>query len=91
MPLYINHATVTVDRDGRRLKIKPSGAPFEFTEAEAAQAIAAGAVMESQGAPKVAKVIGAPAPEPKTEPASKPAKGKAKKAEPTDDEDDGDL
>lgn len=89
MPLYINRQTVTIVRDGRRLKVKPTGAPFDFTADEVAEVRAAGGIMESQGAPAVAQVVAAPAP--KTEATSGKPKGKGKAKEAETDDEDGDL
>ena len=57
MPLYINRATVTVIREGRRMKVKPSGQPYDFTDAEVASAEAAGISMTPYVKPTGPKVV----------------------------------
>ena len=87
MPLYINHGTIIAMRNGERVRVEPSGAPFEFTAAEVAEIAAAGIRMDSYAPMGVAKVVSAEAATPA--PVAK-GKGKAKKAEPIDEDDDDD-
>ncbi len=45
MALYVNGSTITVIREGRRMKVKPTGQAYDFTEAEVTSAEQAGVVM----------------------------------------------
>lgn len=74
--MVINRGTVVVVRDGKRVRVVPSGAPFDFTPEEVASAEAAGIVMAPVPAATKPRVIVS---EPKEAPATvKPKKGKAK-------------
>lgn len=66
MPLYINHGTVTVIREGRRMKVKPSKQPYDFTPAEVAAAEDAGVRMEPAAKPAGPKVVDAGTAEPES-------------------------
>lgn len=87
MPLFINHDTVTVIRDGARVKVKPTGAPFEFTSDEVEQIRAAGGRMDVPSAPQAATVVVSPAKTDAATAKASKAKAKAKAAEDDEDED----
>lgn len=57
MPLLINHNTVTVVREGKRVKVKPSGAPYEFTESEVTSVEAAGGRFTKPAGPSAPTVV----------------------------------
>jgi hypothetical protein len=91
MPLYINKTGVTVVRDGRRLKVAPSGNAFEFTAEEVAAVQAAGGQMmpfEAAKGPQV--IVAGAAPASKAEATSAKAKRKSKTSD-DDGEDDETL
>ncbi len=95
MPLHINHTSVTVVRAGKRLRVKPTGQPFDFTDAEVETIRKAGARIDVYKEPAGARVIAERTAEPVAAaetPAAKPkGKAKAKPAASDDDDDEGDL
>ncbi len=57
MPKYVVGAIVTVVRDGKRVKVKPNGGPFDFTKEEIEAIDAAGVRIEPYKEPVSAKAV----------------------------------
>lgn len=57
MPLLINHNTVTVVREGKRVKVKPTGAAYEFTDAEVTSVEDAGGRFTKPAGPATPTVV----------------------------------
>lgn len=89
MPLMINGNSVVVVRDGKRVRVLPSGQPFDFTDAEVASVVAAGGSMTPVAPPAAAKVVVSDVPTKKDEDAAPEASKATRKRRATaSDEDD---
>ena len=79
MPLMIPHQTVTVIRAGNRVKVKPNGAAYDFTESEVTAIEAGGGRLTAPTGPVAASVVVEKAPS-KNEASAKPMTAAEKKA-----------
>jgi hypothetical protein len=89
----INGNSVVVVRDGKRVRVLPSGHPFDFTDSEVASVLAAGGRMTQVAPPTAAKVVVSDAPAKKGEAVAseepvKPSRKRRSAAAETADEDD---